>query len=245
MKQFFLDYKFPLCFIALMLSLCLFYGYLKIFEFTPRSTHQWRQADTASLVLNYYQDGLDFFKPRMHFIMGGEGYVTGAGEAPIFYYFAAIFYKIFGPQEGIYRLLSLLTFLLGLFLICKIIAIEAQDWFSPILLAGFIFSSPIIAFYSFNFTPNIPAQGLAMIAIWYFYRFYKSEQIRFFYWSMLFYSLANSGPIITMKYIRQVIFYPRHAPTGALTLASNTGYFSESMIFGFPLTFIFILFAGW
>lgn len=191
MKKLLSTYKFPLYFVTLVVSLCLFYGYLKIFEYTPRSTHQWRQADSASLVLNYYQDGLNFFKPRMHFIMGGEGYVTGAGEAPIFYYVAAVFYKIFGPQEGIYRLLSLLTFLLGLFLICKIIALEASDWFSPVILAGVVMTSPVIAFYSFNFTPNIPAQGLAMIGIWFFYRFYRDQQLRFFYWSMFFYTLAG------------------------------------------------------
>lgn len=191
MKSFLIKNRFPLFFISLMLVLCLFYGYLKIFGFTPRSTHQWRQADTASVVLNYYQNGLNFFKPRMHYVMGHEGYVTGAGEAPVFYYVVAVCYKIFAPHEGIYRLLSLLTFLLGLFLICKIISIEAKDWFSPVILAGIIMSSPVMAFYSFNFTPNIPAQGLAMIGIWYFYRFYKTKSIKLFYWSMFFYMLAG------------------------------------------------------
>ena len=191
MKKLLAKYRFPLFFLTLVVSLCFFYGYLKIFQFTPRSTHQWRQADSASLALNYYQDGLNFFKPRMHFIMGGEGYVTGAGEAPIFYYVVAVFYKIFGPHEGIFRLLSLLTFLIGLFLIAKIIAIEAKDWFSPAILAGIVMGSPVIAFYSFNFTPNIPAQGLAMIGIWYFYRFYKNQQLSCFNWSMFFYMLAG------------------------------------------------------
>ena len=127
----------------------------------------------------------------MHYVMSGEGYVTGAGEAPIFYYVVAVCYKIFGPHEGIFRLLSLLTFLIGLFLIAKIISIEAKDWFSPAIFAGLIMGSPVIAFYSFNFTPNIPAQGLAMIAIWYFYCFFKNKKLKHFYWSMFFYTLAG------------------------------------------------------
>jgi dolichyl-phosphate-mannose-protein mannosyltransferase len=198
MKQLLEKYRFPLFFVTLVLSLCLFYGFLNIFHFSPRSTHQWRQADSASLALNYYQDGLNFFKPRMHYVMGGEGYVTGAGEAPIFYYLVGIGYKLFGPHEGIFRLLSLLTFLLGLFLIAKIISIEARDWFSPVILAGIIMVSPVIAFYSFNFTPNIPAQGLAMIGIWFFYLFYKSGLIKHFHWSMFFYMLAGLIKISSM-----------------------------------------------
>ncbi len=198
MKPFLIKYRFPIFYVALMLSLCLFYGYVKMFSYSPRSTHQWRQADTASLVMNYYQDGLNFFKPRMHFIMGGEGFVTGAGEAPIFYYAAALCYKVFGPHDGIYRLLSLLMFLLGLFLMAKIISIEAKDWFSPVILAGIIMTAPVIAFYSFNFTPNIPAQGLAMVGIWYFYRFYKTKFIKFFYWSMFFYTLAGLIKIMAL-----------------------------------------------
>ncbi len=184
-------YKYPLFFWSLMTGLCLYFGYLQIFHYTPRSTHQWRQADSASLVKNYYQDGLHFFKPRMHYAMGGDGYVTGAGEAPVFYYLAAVAYKVFGPKEGIYRLMSLLTFLTGLFLICKILARELDDWWIPTTLAGLIMTAPIIAFYGFNFTPNIPAQGLAMIGIYFFYQFYKKKRIKLFYWSMFFYMLAG------------------------------------------------------
>lgn len=174
-----------------MTSICLYYGYWEIFDYTPRSTHQWRQTDSASITFNYYQDGLNFFKPRTHYVMGGEGFVTGAGEAPFFYYFVALFYKVFGPHDGIYRLLSLLFLLGGLFLLAKIIVHETQDWFAPPILAGIIMGSPVIAFYSFNFTPNIPAQGVAMIGIWWFYRYYKTKQINLFYYSMLFYTLAG------------------------------------------------------
>lgn len=191
MKLRFNKYQYPVFFWALMLGLCIYYGYIEQFHFTPRSTHQWRQADSASLVKNYYQDGLNFFKPRMHYAMNGDGYVTGAGEAPVFYYLAAIGYKIFGPKEGIYRLLSLLTFLLGLFLIGKILAQNLDDWWSPVILTGLIMGAPVIAFYSFNFTPNVPAQGLAMIGIYFFYQYYKKRKLRFFYWSMFFYALAG------------------------------------------------------
>jgi hypothetical protein len=191
MKRWLEANQFLLFFILLMCGLAWYYGYLEIFNFTPRSTHQWRQADSASLAFNYYQEGLNFFKPRMHYIMGGEGYVTGAGEAPIFYYLVALAYSIFGPYDGIFRLMSWLTFLGGLYLMAKIVWEITKDWFSPVLLAGLIMTSPVLAFYTFGFTPNAPAQGLAMIGIWFFYRYVQRKAIRFFYWSMLFYTLAG------------------------------------------------------
>ena len=155
------------------------------------SIHQWRQTDSASTALNYYQDGLNFFKPRMHYVMGGEGYVTGAGEAPVFYYFVALFYKIFGPHDGIFRLLSLITFLTGLFFLSKIILEQSKDLFTALSIPAIMMGSPVLAFYSANFTPNIPAQGIAMIGIWLFYLFYKKSQLKFFYWSMFFFAFAG------------------------------------------------------
>lgn len=191
MKAFFLKYQYPILFCILLLSLGLAYGYQDIFHYTPRSTHQWRQTDSASAALSYYRDGLNFFKPRMHYVMGGDGYVTGAGEAPIFYYLVAVFYSIFGPHEGIFRLLCLLTLAIGLYLMGRIIKTETGDWFSALLPFSFIMASPLVAFYGFNFVPNVPAQGLAMVGIWFFYLYGKKQELRFFYWSMLFYSLAG------------------------------------------------------
>ena len=191
MKSFFIKYRYPLLFSLLFVLISLVYSYPEVFHYTPRSTHQWRQTDSASAALSYYRDGLNFFRPRMHFVMGGEGYVTGAGEAPVFYYFVALFYSIFGPYEGIFRLLSLLTFLLGLYLVGKIIKAETQDCFMALFALAILFCSPIVAFYAFNFVPNIPAQGIAMVGIWYFYLYAKRQKIRFFYWSMLFYALAG------------------------------------------------------
>ncbi len=127
----------------------------------------------------------------MHYVMGGEGYVTGAGEAPFFYYVVALFYKIFGPHESVFRLLSLLTLLLGFYLLSKIIFEQIQDLYTALAIPAIMMGSPVIAFYSLNFTPNIPAQGIVMIAIWFFYLFYQKSHLKFFYWSIFFFALAG------------------------------------------------------
>ena len=191
MKDFFQKYKHSLVFITLFFCICIFYNFHEIFQFGPRSTHQWRQSDSASIAMNYYQDGMDFFKPRTHYVMGGEGFVTGVGEAPIFYYLVGIFYKVFGAHDGIFRLLSLLTLLAGFFLISKLIFEETNDLFFSLFPVVFLMASPVIAFYSFNFTPNIPAQGLSFIGIWFFYLFYQKGNVKFLYWCCFFCTLAG------------------------------------------------------
>lgn len=190
-EGFFTKYRYPLFFILLFSGICLFYNFHEIFHYGPRSTHQWRQSDSASIALNYYNDGLNFFKPRTHYVMGGEGYVTGPGEAPLFYYLVALFYKLFGPYEGIFRTLSLCTLLFGFYLVGKIILQQTEDIMAALFVPALLMGSPVIAFYSFNFTPNIPAQGLAMTGIWFFYLFYQKNRLHLFYLSMLFFLLAG------------------------------------------------------
>lgn len=134
---------------------------------------------------------MDFFHPRMHHVMSGEGYVTSSGESPVFYYVVAIFYKIFGPHDGIFRLLSLATFLAGLYLLGRIFVEETKDWWAPVVVIALVMCSPVVAFYSFNFTPNIPAQGLTMIGLYFFYRFYRKQKLSLFYISMCLFLLAG------------------------------------------------------
>jgi len=191
MKHFLKKYRHPLLFVVVFSGICLYYNFHEIYQFGPRSFHQWRQSDSASTAFNYYQDGLNFFKPRVHYAMGGEGYVTGAGESPIFYYYVAIFYTIFGPEDGIFRLLSLLILLAGFYYLSKIILEQTLDLLVSIFVTAILMTSPVIAYYSFNFTPNIPAQGIAMIGIWFFYLFYQKSQLKFFYWSMFFCAFAG------------------------------------------------------
>ncbi len=222
MRHFLLQYRYLLLFVLLMGGIGLAYNYWEIFGNAPCSTHQWRQSDSASMALNYYQNNLDFFAPRMHYIMGGEGRVAGAGEAPIFYYFVAIAYSILGPHEGLFRLLSWLTFVLGLYFIGRLVLKETQDWAIALFIPALVMSSPVIGFYAFNFTPNIPGQGLSMLGIWFFYSYAKQQKLRQFYLSMLFFMLAGLikisalipfvaiGAMVCIEQLRPLLFKSAH-----------------------------------
>ena len=59
----------------------------------PRSVHAWAQCMRASVAKNYAEESMNFFLPRLHNTLGGEG-ITGL-EFPFVNYSVAILYKLF------------------------------------------------------------------------------------------------------------------------------------------------------
>lgn len=82
---------FNIVFIALFVIISLGYHYNKILFLHPQSLHQWRQTDCLSIALNYYQDGMNFFKPEVHNLFSDK-WTTGysAGEFPGIYFLVAM-----------------------------------------------------------------------------------------------------------------------------------------------------------
>src|SRR5687767_1524100 len=73
--------------------------YSKTMFFRPGSIHQWRQTDCLSITKNYYEEGMNFFSPRIHY-QGVEG-GKAVSECPILNYSVACLWKIFGEHEFI------------------------------------------------------------------------------------------------------------------------------------------------
>src|SRR6188768_4374760 len=77
--------------------------YSKTLFFRPSSTHQWRQTDCLSITKNYYEEGMHFFEPKIHYQGPKDGHAVS--ELPILNYTVAALWKVFGEHEFIYRLL--------------------------------------------------------------------------------------------------------------------------------------------
>ena len=60
-------------FFFLLIGLCVYFDYVHIATLPPLGQHAWRQTDGASQALNYYQFGLNFFKPEVHNIVLNGG----------------------------------------------------------------------------------------------------------------------------------------------------------------------------
>ena len=163
------------------------YGNHFIWEFGPSSIHNWRQADSASLAMYYYHEGMNFFKSGIH--NGIDGAIVI--EFPIFYYVAAIGYHIFGPHDVILRIVHFVPLLIGILYWGRILVDIYKSTLTAFFVISFALGSPLIAFYGFNFLPNTPALGLILIGIGVYYDFLRFGQLKQFYFAIMAFSIAG------------------------------------------------------
>jgi len=154
--------------ILLLISQCIYYGYQNIIPLEPQSLHIWRQSDCASYTWGYASQTLNFFQPEMNNLApNGTGQV--ATEFPILYYISGILYRVFGIVPAIPRMLNITFVLMGLFSLYRILKELFTQKFWPIILPMFLFTSPLLVFFTNNFLPDLPAFGLSIWATYYFY----------------------------------------------------------------------------
>ena len=174
-------------FAIILLTIASLYNYHELVFYRPQSTHKWRQSDCNSITMNYYQGGMKFFKPEVHNLTSEKGETGKAftSELPFFYYSVAILYKIFGPNEAIYRLLNTLLFLLGLFFLHKIILLISNDLIWSVIIPLLFFTSPVLVYYGNNFLTNTPALAFSIIGWYYFIKFIYNRNPLWLYTSII------------------------------------------------------------
>ena len=158
-------------FIGILCILCLLYRYHHTLCYPPQSIHAWRQADCASLSLNYYKHGMDFFKPTVHLLAseGGKSGHAATSEIPLFYYFVALLYHVFGPHEFLMKGMNLLIFLGGLIYLRKWFQKVLGDVFWASALSLLFFTSPLLVYYAGNYLTNASAFALGIIGFYHFH----------------------------------------------------------------------------
>ena len=201
---------FSICFYAL----CWYFDYPHIYTLAPQGQHAWRQTDGASQALNYYQFGLNFFKPEVHNVVLDSG--QSAAEFPILYYISALMMSLLEAETGVMRVVHLAFYGVGLWYLFKILRgvssqLEIRNGELGIRngqlamgdklweIGSFVFALggsllffclPVIVFYAFNFLPNAPALGLIFISWWCFYRFIQEKKVDFLVKTMIWTALA-------------------------------------------------------
>ncbi len=198
-----------LLFLTLLISVSLYYGYHKTLSFRPQSVHAWRQADCASITLNYYKNGMNFFKPQVHNLTsdGGTTGYTATSEIPVLYYFSAFLYKIFGPHEMIIRLINMLIFFLGLFHLFKLLYFLFKNFFWASALSLLIFTSPVLVYYGNNFLVNVSGLSFSITAFYYFTRYYYDKKKKYLIISFIFFFLAGAFKLTSLMLLIALAFY--------------------------------------
>ncbi len=205
-------------FLTALVVISLLYGYHRIIELPPYSIHQWRQTDGLSIALNYYKEGMNFFEPKMHFNYSEGG--KGVGEFPIIYYIDALIWKITGQSSFAARLVNLLLSFSGFIILYKAIYKIINYRFPAIIIPLFIFSSPLIAFYSNNFLVNVPALSLIFICWYFFVRYYTDKKLRY---------LALFAFFATMSVLLRSTMFIGVVPVFILFFLEKIGYFKKKI----------------
>ncbi|MBN2486366.1 MAG: glycosyltransferase family 39 protein [Bacteroidales bacterium] len=233
-----------LVFFVLLIFMAFFYNYQNYLFYRPQSVHAWRQADCASLTLNYYQNGMQFFRPEVHNLTsdGGTTGYCSTSEVPVLYYFVAGLYKMFGPHEFFIRLVNMLIFFTGLFFLYKTIVHLYNDKFWGIALSLLFFTSPVLVYYGNNFLTNVSALSLSIAGLYFFVRYYSERLMRYLILSLFFLMLAGFFKITALM--------PLFALIGSfllekLGLIKNTYVFKHSKVFLFGSVSVLILVGAW
>lgn len=149
-----------------------------------------RQTDCLALVTTYYNNGMQFFEPRLLNLSSIDG--KAMGEFPILYYLTAALYHIFGEHEFFLRLINLSIVTAGLLYLFKLLLKILNDTAYALILTFLFFSSAVLIYYSNNYLPDPAALGFTLIAWYFFYEFLVNRNnTRAFIISMLFFILAS------------------------------------------------------
>ncbi|MCF6242622.1 MAG: glycosyltransferase family 39 protein [Bacteroidales bacterium] len=187
-------YYFPkisgFVFISIFTVLFFIYNFDDILLMRPQSVHQWRQCDCLAFTQTYYKDKNAFFEPQVLYL-GEDNTGKTATEFPIIYCTIAQLWKIFGKEEFVYRSFVLLLSFIGLFSLFKMSEDILKDSFLALWISFILFSSPMLVYYANNFLMNVPAFSIALVALYFFYLFYKKSKNKYLYISVILYTLAG------------------------------------------------------
>jgi hypothetical protein len=161
-------------FLISILGVSWFFNYFEIYNYAPFGPHSWRQTDSCAFVQNYFNDGMNFFQPRFHHNIFGEG-LGSPSEFPILYYISAMIWQVFQPHDGVLRLVNFFLLGVGYFSISRLTLHLTSDLFYALAVPLLLMGSPILAYYGFNYIPNTPALGLTFTGVLFFYYFFKTE----------------------------------------------------------------------
>jgi len=75
-------------FVITIIAIFFFLEFEKVFFLGPRGIHFMRQTDSLSFVSQYFNEGFNFFNPKLFNLKNIEG--RAACEFPIIYYLTAI-----------------------------------------------------------------------------------------------------------------------------------------------------------
>ncbi len=149
--------------------------------------HSWRQADTASIIRNFYLNGLSIAFPQVDWGGDSSGFVES--EFPLYQYSVAFLYKIFGLHEFLARGFSIFCSCLTIFFLyrlSKYIFNSKVAWWTAIFYAFL----PLSVYYGRTVQPESLMMLCSIICLERWFLFLKYNENKYLIFSWIAFTLA-------------------------------------------------------
>ncbi len=156
-------------------------------DFPVGGYQAWRQADTAAMARNYYEQGFHFFSPQIDWGGNTDGRVES--EFPLYQYVVALLYGVFGFHEWFGRALSILCSLLTILGAYAVVR-QTSGERAALFASAFLAFAPTSIFYGRTFMPESMMLMFSVWGIYYFLRYSEKGLVRPLVVSALFVALA-------------------------------------------------------
>jgi 4-amino-4-deoxy-L-arabinose transferase-like glycosyltransferase len=191
--------------------------------------HAWRQTQTMTVVENFAFEDMNILNPRIN--SRGDGNGIHRMEFPLMQWVFAWFYKWFGSELVIARILTFLISTFSVLGFYRLLREYKQSDFISALGAWCFAWSPVLFYYSVNPLPD----NLALcLAVWSFF-FLKRHQADSSFRSLFFFSLFLS--VATAVKLPFILFGAGYIPIfiDRLKARKFKDEMSKSLILGFIL----------
>ncbi|MBP9096925.1 MAG: glycosyltransferase family 39 protein, partial [Ignavibacteria bacterium] len=151
--------------------------------FSVAGWHAWRQADTAAIAKNFYEEGRNILYPQIDWRGTTQGYVES--EFHIYPFLISVVYSITGVNDSVGRILSVifsLFLIYGIYiLVRKFISENAGLWSA--LIYGII---PLNIYFNRAVMPETTFLMCSVYGIYFFSEWIDKEKWEYFIYAYLF-----------------------------------------------------------
>jgi 4-amino-4-deoxy-L-arabinose transferase-like glycosyltransferase len=172
-----------------ILAILLFALALRLYhiDFPICGYHAWRQADTAAMAINFYENGFHLFTPQIDWGGNSAGYVET--EFPIYSYLVSLCDLLTGPMDFWGRLISVvlsIATIYGLYLLVR----KFIDEKTALLAALFYAVIPLSIYYSRTVMPESGMLMCSVYGLYFFSEWIDTGTARAYLASLFFLTMA-------------------------------------------------------
>ncbi len=185
------------------------------------SIHVWRQTETQSTIINFYEEDFNIFNPRRNDRGDGDGIFRM--EFPLMQWLVAGIYKLFGNHLIISRIFMFIVGLLSIFGMYKLLMGIFRN-VSLALIGAWAFNfSPSFYYYTINPLPDNLALCFSIWGLALFFTWIRREQNYLLLFSGLFLSIGTLCKLPFILYFSVPLVY-------FLKDISNNGFYKKAIV---------------